>query len=56
MTEELLKNVASISIENDVISELDLNKAMIVFTDLKFKKNIFDYFYLLIRITFCKLL
>jgi len=39
MTEERLNNLALISIENDIVSKLDLNGAIQNFADLKFRKK-----------------
>jgi len=39
MTEERLNNLALISLENDIFSKLDLNKAIQHFSDLKSKKK-----------------
>jgi hypothetical protein len=47
MTEERLKNLALISIENDIVSRLDLNEAIQNFADLKSRKKMYYYLYLL---------
>lgn len=39
MTEERLNNLALISIENDIVSKLDLNEAIQNFADLKSRKK-----------------
>jgi len=56
MTEERLNNSALISIENNIVSKLDLNEAIQNFADLKsrkkciFKKNVLLFIFI-IRLT-----